>query len=237
MSSITFSFCEEFSKANQLDEAGPCKAGLIALGKIPMQLITTPIDTLIGTGKILESFVPFAKLQECIVSVLRHLSPLQRVVSNLFRRIIEILNPKFRNDWEYTDNYISPVESLGDIYVKAFSDYKDTKEDFRGFDGLTIGYCLKKVGQLVQHCNCSENSFVKHVGTRFSLLIMAIVAVFCRTIDFTIGVGAAAVSILLLGRGGKRLHHIACKGLAVLSVITDIYMCVLFMIKPLPEFE
>ncbi len=240
MTSITYRFCDEFSQANDLDYAGPCKARLIAIAKIPMQLITTTLDTLIGTPKLFESFVPFADVDYCAFKTIRHLSPLQRIVSNLFRRIIEILNPKA--EWTYDDNY----NFRWNIYTKIFEDQKDEGDDkdesddlvkfrnFHGFDGITSGYCLCKVGQLVNYCNNSSNKFVKHVGTRFSLLIMAIVAVFCRAIDFVIGALATAGSILLLGRA-KRLNHIACKGLAVLSVITDIYMCILYMIKPLPK--
>ncbi len=196
----------------------PIRASLTSLARIPLQLITTAIDTIIALGYVLASLV-YCKDNTFIDSAGMHIYPLMRIISNLYRRVIEILNPNV--NWECADN-IKQDETANIYYSKGRN---------CGTDGIThlpvIKYIVTK-GIILWD---SSNPIVKHLGTRLLATVALIAIIFCRAIDFVIGAVAAAVSIVLLGRCEK-LNHIACRGLAILSVITDIFEMVTLIIYP-----
>lgn len=98
-------------------------------------------------------------------------------------------------------------------------------------NGLLSDPVIDKFAEQATDYRYSNNFLKRHIATRLTYALMAVSCVVTRLVDGIIGVPAACLSILLVGRCAP-LNNIAFEGLQATGIINDLFFCTVRFINP-----
>jgi hypothetical protein len=178
----------------------------------PAAFITHAIDTIIGLGIGLGALCTLGIHKPTVKMAINHLSDSKQLFANTYINFLKFINPGAYADLNSSQEPTISAEGNGFL-----SDFVD-----------------KPLRDLARDCRNSDNILKRHITSRLTYALLAISCLVTRAIDGIIGIPAAALSILTLGKF-ESLNNLAYRTLQAPGIIRDLFICTIKFINPWTE--
>lgn len=132
----------------------------------------------------------------------------------------------------YRAHFKNSRNIVSEPYVNFLRSINPTAKVLRGIeDGFLTEAVIPSFVRHTREWVLSKNFLKRHVATRLTFALLAVSCVISRLADGIIGVSAACLSILFIGRI-RSLNHIAYRGLQFTGVVDDLIYCAVRCINP-----
>lgn len=172
----------------------------------PASLVTSAVDAIIGVGAGIGAICALGKHKPTCQFTIKHLHSSDRMIAEPYVNLLKALNP----DFELTEGR-SLIGAMG--------------------HGFTSHFIREPLKEVARSCYDSDSLLKRHVASRLTYALLAIASVVTRAVDGVIGVPAAALSLLTLGKF-ESLNHLAYRGLQVPGIINDLFYCTIKLVNP-----
>lgn len=177
---------------------------------IPASFTTCALDTIYGLGVGIGAICTGGKKTKLSTTAFNYLTNSNLMLSIPYSNLLRMINPK------------------AEISSKALNHCD-------GILSHTVNFSLKglasKYNQTHWRCMISNNSFKHHIASRLTYALLAVACVVARAVDGIIGVAAATLSIVTVGKF-TRLNDLAWKTLQPTGIIEDLWFCTMHCINP-----
>lgn len=170
---------------------------------IPASFTTCALDTIYGLGVGIGAICTGGKKAKLSTTAFNYLTNSNLMLSIPYSNLLRMINPK------------------ADVSPKALSHCD-------GVLSHTVNFSLKGLASKYYQ---STNSFKHHVASRLTYALLAVTCIVARTVDGIIGVAAAILSIVTVGKF-TRLNDLAWKTLQPTGIIEDLWFCTMHCINP-----
>lgn len=179
----------------------------------PASFIASAIDTIIGLGAGIGAICTLGKHQRTFEVAFEHLSSSNKLVVRPYANILQTINPeaKFSGNLACPGNKSPMISGHGD-----------------GFISDMVISSLKNVAIA---CYRSNNFLKRHVASRLTYALLAVSCLVTRAVDGIIGILAAGLSILTVGKF-ESLNNLAYRTLKAPGIINDLFYCTIKFINP-----
>lgn len=191
---------------------------------VPCSLIANVADTILGSVVGIAAIGTLGRHRSTLETAIKHLKGWDMLVSGPYLNILKAINPEARIEG-YTENDALNHKTHPNIYPKPPL-ITVTRNGFIADRVRFLG--LEKKSK--EYFN-SDNFLRRHVASRLTIGLLAVACLVTRAVDAIIGIPAAALSILTLGKIVS-LNNLAARTLLAPAIIRDLYFCTIGMIKP-----
>ncbi len=174
----------------------------------PASLITCALDTIIGFGTGVVALLKHGTDEKMNKLAFSHFSKTNLLLSSPYRHLLGIINPEAEFPLRCQTRGIA-VEGNGFISDIVSRPLKTLAEDFRS----------------------SKNFVSKHVASRLTYALLGIASIVTKLFDLVIGIPAAALSLVTLGKFGT-LNNLAFRSLQVTGIVGDLFFATIKIVNP-----
>lgn len=175
----------------------------------PVTFAAGCLDTILGAIAGVGALCTAGRSTPMLKVSYNHLNSSQSLIARSYIHLLAAINPEFE---------------MASCSIFGF----EIKE---GGNGLLSDAVIEKFKDQAGDYRQSNNFLKRHVATRLTYALMAVSCVVTRLVDGIIGVPAACLSILLVGRCAP-MNNIASEGLQATGIINDFFYCTVKFINP-----
>ena len=172
----------------------------------PVYAFTNTIDTIIGLVAGIGALCTLGMHKPSYTFACKHIICADFLISDVYLGLIKMINPRL---------------SLDDSANKA---------------GMITEFVSTMLEKRANAFRDSDSIFKSHVASRLTIALLALSSIVTRVADGIIGLGAAGLSILCLGKVDE-LNSLAYRGLQVTGIISDLFVWTVMIINPWAELE
>lgn len=182
----------------------------------PVSFITSAVDTIIGLGAGIGAICTLGTHKQTFNVACYHLSSSKELFVLPYVNFVQTINPEAR----FSEAYI--VRYLG-LAKKAMISGDGV--------GFLSDFVINPLKNIARSCYNSDNFLTRHVASRLTYALLAVSCLVTRAVDGIIGIPAAALSILTVGKF-ESLNNLAYRTLQAPGIIGDLFYCTIKFINP-----
>jgi hypothetical protein len=196
------------------------------LGLIPLFTITSVVDTIVGAGAGIVSIATGGTYKATCDFAMNHLDSSRNIVAYPYTNLLRTLNPEAK----------FPSSVASHSYFHSYRYWSQTIDQGSELitndgDGFITSYVSDALKDVARSCRNSDNFFKRHIVSRLTYLLLAISSLITRVVDGIIGVIAAILSFLTLGKVGS-INNVAFRALQAPGIVKDLFYCAIKCINP-----
>lgn len=190
----------------------------------PWSTVTSVADTIVGVGAGIASIATGGAHKATFKFAMHHLDSSRKIVAQPYVNLLKTLNPEV----ELTSNTLP--EDADTRYLQSLKSDGYPLIGANG-DGFVTHYVTEALKNVARSCYKSDNFFKRHIASRLTYLLLAISSVITRVVDGIIGVIAAVLSFLTLGKV-ESINNLAYRALQAPGIVNDLFYCTIKFINP-----
>lgn len=198
------------------------RVGHLAL--TPWSAVTSVADTIVGFGAGLAAIATQGKHKPTFKFAIEHLDSSKKIIVRPYVNLLKTLNPEAKfsgsiSNAPYVHRYMAYVTGQKDAFITGDG------------DGFITSYVSEFLKDVARSCYNSDSFLKRHIASRLTYALLAVSSVITRLADGIIGVVAATLSFITLGKE-ESINNLAYRALQAPGIVNDIFYCTIKLINP-----
>jgi hypothetical protein len=192
------------------------------LALTPLSFVTNAIDAVVGIGAGVGAILTVGKSDKIYRVALEHLQGAQQILALSFTNLLHTINPQARFSRPEND----PGQWVHGVCIRR----PRATIGVEG-NGFISNFFISRLRKTGSSCYRYDGFLMRHIASRLTYALLAIACLITRTVDGIIGVLAAVLSLVTVGKF-ESLNNLAYRALQAPGIIHDLFYCTIKFINP-----